>query len=146
MASNPAVIMNGSVIEECPVCWRSFGSLLPPISIPCGHSFSEDCSPSLRKCPLCRRKITSSTTRATNYTLLSLIDKVNTATNRITQDQSCQTDSLQPQIVRRPRRQTIDAINSSNVQDSGQNQSRLVSFRLKDIGLGPKGCLEFKFR
>ena len=135
--------MNDSVIERCPICWRSFGSLLPPISIPCGHSFCQDCSPNLKKCQLCRRKITSSTTRATNYTLLSMIDKVNTAANRITQDQSCQIDFPQPQIIRRPRRQIQETISSNLAQNVGQTQSRLVSFRLKDIGLGPKGCLEF---
>lgn len=41
----------------------------------CGHSFCEECSTNLRRCALCRRSLKSSS-RVTNYSLLSLVSKL----------------------------------------------------------------------
>lgn len=81
-----------SVVEECPVCWRSFGPEIIPTSLVCGHSMCVDCAETLKKCPLCRRRLSSNATRAPNYTLLSLIDRLGES-KREMKDQQVQTDS-----------------------------------------------------
>ena len=63
----------------------------------------------------------------------------------ITRDHGYQTDFLEPLIGKRLRRQIYVVVGSGLAQDIGQCHSRLVSFRLKYIGLGPKSCLELHF-
>src|SRR3990167_2708500 len=69
--------MAGLEKEGCPVCWREYGVETVPTSIACGHSFCAECLVNLRACPLCRKRITSATPRTTNYSLLSLANRVN---------------------------------------------------------------------
>ena len=67
--------MNDCSVEECPVCWRSYSSTVVPMTISCGHSFCQECSENLKRCALCRRSVKASS-RATNYSLLSLVSKL----------------------------------------------------------------------
>ena len=62
-------------VEECPVCWRSYSSSVRPMTITCGHSYCEECSAILTKCALCRKTVKPHK-RATNYSLLSLVSKL----------------------------------------------------------------------
>jgi hypothetical protein len=86
--------MNQELIEECPVCWRSFSSELVPITIFCGHSFCRDCCNDLRKCPLCRKKLQTNYSRVTNYSLLSLVNKLEHIEKKETKDQEIQTEKI----------------------------------------------------
>ena len=70
---------------------------LPPISAPCGHSVCAECSANLRNCPLCRKRLQPAAQRPTNYSLLSLVERLNQQPPPETRDQEVQTD-------RRPRR------------------------------------------
>jgi hypothetical protein len=85
--------MNQIPEEECPICWRSFSNTVSPMTLVCGHSLCEDCSEDLKKCPLCRRKITA-TSRATNYSLVSLIEKLERVEQREFKDQEVQTEKI----------------------------------------------------
>ena len=76
--------------EGCPVCWREYGLETVPTSISCGHSFCADCVGQLRACPLCRKRITSTTQRTTNYSLLSLANRVSAIAQVETRDQEVQ--------------------------------------------------------
>lgn len=95
--------MNECSIEECPVCWRSYSSIVIPMTMSCGHSFCEDCSDSLKKCALCRRSVKASS-RSTNYSLLSLVTKLE-RDKKETADKQVETAQLES---RAPRRQQID--------------------------------------
>ena len=81
-----------SIVEECPVCWRSFGAEIIPTTLICGHSMCFDCSENLRKCPLCRRRLSSNSAKAPNHTLLFLIDRLEHLNTREKKDQQNQTD------------------------------------------------------
>ena len=88
--------------EDCPVCWRGFGTEVVPFSIPCGHSFCSECAGGLRHCPLCRKKLVSGYPRSKNYSLLSLLDRVNQVKPIVeTRDQETQTSTRKPSS--RPR-------------------------------------------
>jgi hypothetical protein len=76
--------------EGCPVCWREYGLDTVPTSVGCGHSFCADCVGQLRACPLCRKRITSTSQRTTNYSLLSLANRVNAMSHVETRDQEVQ--------------------------------------------------------
>ncbi len=84
--------MNQVEVEECPVCWRAFSTELVPITIVCGHSFCQECSADLKKCPLCRRRLQIGYNRATNYSLLSLVNRIEQVGKKETKDQEVQTE------------------------------------------------------
>ena len=89
--------MNQEKSESCPVCWRSYSYEVVPISIVCGHSFCQDCSNNLKKCPLCRHRISSSAPRVTNYSLLSLVNRLDQSEVKEMKDQGVQTEK-QPRL------------------------------------------------
>ena len=93
--------MSEVTVEECPICWRSFSITLVPVAIVCGHSFCHDCSNDLRKCPLCRKKLSSNYTRVTNYSLLSLVSRMESVGKKETRDQEIQTEQPKRNYVRR---------------------------------------------
>lgn len=80
------------ITEECPVCWRTFGPEVVPVVVNCGHTFCESCSEIIKTCALCRKKVTSRT-KATNYSLISLIDKI--GQKPLLNEVSTQTDGLE---------------------------------------------------
>ena len=84
-----------TIKESCPVCWRDFSSTLKPFSLICGHSYCYECLILLKKCPLCRTRVVQSTSRPTNYALLSLIEKADNIRPADTRDQYIQTDEVQ---------------------------------------------------
>ena len=98
--------MNQVAAEECPICWRTYSSALVPVTIVCGHTFCPECSTELRKCPLCRRRLQSGYTPVTNYSLLSLVNRLEEAGKKETKNQEVQTEYIAkvnaPQVVRRP--------------------------------------------
>ena len=61
--------------ETCPVCWREYSSSTKPFLIVCGHTFCQDCLSDLKSCPLCRARIPARYPGATNYSLLSMIER-----------------------------------------------------------------------
>ena len=121
--------------EGCPVCWRAFSSQLAPLTLVCGHSFCADCSDNLKKCPLCRRRLSAGYPRVTNYSLLSLVDRMQTENKREQRDQEVQTDSQA--AVRRRVREGDSA--------SLQKQKPMV-IKLGQLGQGMFKSLELKFK
>lgn len=81
--------------EDCPVCWRSFSLDLVPFSIPCGHSFCNECSLSITRCPLCRKRLVQGYPRVKNFSLLSLIERLCTPKAEF-KDQQIQTEYSLP--------------------------------------------------
>ena len=91
---------------ECPICWRQFSAAVVPICLACGHSCCQDCAAAIRKCSLCRQKISNNASHKPNYSLLSLLDKLSNATRPETQAQSTQTDLMQqPPLIQLKVRQ-----------------------------------------
>lgn len=94
--------MNGNSFEECPVCWRSFSSSIVPVAIICGHSYCEECSERLRSCPLCRIPLKKGYSKSTNFSLLSLVSKLENDKKDM-MNKEVQTDmSLLNQVHTRP--------------------------------------------
>lgn len=118
--------MNQLLVEECSVCWRSFSTSLVPISLLCGHSFCGDCSSDLRKCPLCRRRLQSGYTRSTNYSLLSLVNRLETAPKKETRDQEVQTE-------KQPRPYTQRQMGLSRTDGNPQTLALSVILKLTKV-------------
>ena len=94
--------MNQVRREECAVCWRPYSYDLVPMSITCGHSFCQDCCENLRKCPLCRRRLQNNSTRVTNYSLLSLVNRLENEGTKEMKDQEVQTEKQPKRPKSRP--------------------------------------------
>ena len=105
--------MNQVAVEECPICWRSFSSTLVPVTIICGHSLCQDCSKDLRKCPLCRRRLQSGYTTVTNYSLLSLVNRMEQAGKRETRDQEIQTEKIKRQTLPRMKQNGVMSVSTT---------------------------------
>ena len=87
--------------EACSVCWRNFSTALIPTVLICGHSFCGECAGLVRACPLCRQRVPTNMPRRTNYSLLSLLEKMERyrATERThretqTEDQTAHSSSM----------------------------------------------------
>jgi len=84
--------MNRVEGEDCPICWRSYGQELLPVTLVCGHSLCQECSTGLNKCPLCRKRLQAGIARPTNYSLLSLLNRLNDSVRVETKDAEMQTE------------------------------------------------------
>lgn len=86
--------MNQIDNEECVVCFRVYCDILVPVNLSCGHTFCQECSDNLDKCPICRKKQRAGRERPTNYSLLSLVSRVTEAgtARKETRDEETQTD------------------------------------------------------
>jgi hypothetical protein len=91
--------MKDNFLEECSVCYRSYSSTVVPISLVCGHSFCAECSTGLRKCPLCRQTLNPRRTKPTNFTLLSLVSKLENDKKEMV-DKEIQTEKVEVIIPR----------------------------------------------
>ena len=138
--------MNELSMEECPICWRSFSSTLVPVTIVCGHSFCSDCSENLKKCPMCRRRLSTGYQRVTNYSLLSLVERLGNTVRRETKDQEVQTDFLPTKLKKRnPQVSQVDE-NGVMIGNPTRVKSKqiVIKFNKEESGLF-KG-LEVKFK
>jgi len=120
--------------EGCPVCWREYGLETIPTSIACGHSFCSDCLPSLRACPLCRKRITAGTQRTTNYSLLSLANRVNAVHHVETKDQEVQATPAS-------RRRAVTTVQSAAIQ-TGAGTEKPIKFKFARHPTGGLRSLE----
>ena len=126
--------MNQIPEEECPICWRSFSNNVSPMTLICGHSLCEDCSADLRNCPLCRRKLQSGT-RATNYSLVSLIDKLEAVEKKEFKDQEVQTEK---------QKRSYSARQSQSYRSEGNGHSLALSAIMKLTKVQQMLALTFK--
>lgn len=95
--------MNRVEGEDCPICYRTYSQELLPVALGCGHSLCQECSESVTRCPLCRKKLKAHDTRPTNYQLLSLLNRLNDYERMIeTRDVEIQTEKIP-----RPRKPII---------------------------------------
>lgn len=93
--------MNRVEGEDCPVCWRTYSQDLVPVALACGHSLCNQCSAELNRCPLCRKRLLAGAVRPTNYSLLSLLNRLNESERAVeTKDVEMQTEK--PQRLKRP--------------------------------------------
>ena len=74
---------------------RSFSMSITPMTFPCGHSLCEECSDGMRKCPLCRKKFLG-TARSTNYSMVSLLEKLERLDKKEFKDAQVQTEKRVP--------------------------------------------------
>lgn len=121
--------------EGCSVCWRSFSTQLIPLTLICGHSFCGDCSENLKKCPLCRRRLSVGYQRVTNYSLLSLVDRIGQENMKEKKDFEMQTDNVV--TVRRRVRED---------QSSNLPKKKPLVVKVGQIGQGLFKSLELKFK
>ena len=133
-------------IEECPICWRTFSNTAIPVTITCGHSFCDDCSTGLRKCPLCRRKLAYGYQRITNYSLLSQVGRIEQANQRETKHQEVQTDFLCSKP--RPRRQPIrsEVVNTGHTSIIPGQKNQVVVLKLQPSTSNCFSRLEIRFK
>ena len=138
--------MNELPMEECPICWRSFSSTLVPVTIICGHSFCSDCSENLKKCPMCRRRLSTGYQRVTKYSLLSLVERLGNTVRKETKDQEIQTDN----IINRQRKRNIQSsqVDENEIITSNPTRTKskqiVIKFSKEDSGMF-RG-LEVKFK
>lgn len=114
--------------EGCPVCWREYSQQTLPTSVSCGHTFCADCLGNLRNCPLCRKRIAPGAVRSTNYSLLSLVNRVNAVQPVEKKDQEVQTAPIGR------RRAASSARNTDVVAVPGQQQPIRFKFSRNSLG------------
>lgn len=127
--------------EECPVCWRTYSTTLVPTSIHCGHTRCIECCTVLRKCPLCRSRISSSSNRVTNYALLSLIERIDKGTKKDTREICIQTEKIQ-----RQRKQRVETVEPSIPISTSGSMNKGITLKLKNNKEGVVNCFELKFK
>ena len=130
-------------LETCPICWRTYQTeAVVPVCFPCGHSCCRDCSMEVRACSICRQRFSSSFQRRTNYSLLSMIDKLekntrdHAAQRTMTQETQTQTDihvARQP-VVRRQRQQSTTV------------NHQTFSFQIKKTAEGQVSGIHLRFK
>ena len=123
--------------EQCPVCWRAFSAQLVPYTLICGHSLCADCSDNLKKCPLCRKRLSVGHQRITNYSLLSLVGRLEQGDKKETKDQEIQTDS---QIAVRRR------LREEEGQTNRPAKQKPLVIKLGQLGHGQFKHIELKFK
>ena len=128
-----------SSIEECPVCWRAFSSITVPFLIICGHSLCDDCSQGLSRCPICRRKLGQNYQRTRNWSLLSLVEKLETRPVVEKRNQEVQTESRRPS--RKPK---IDLLSQPPSLSSRKPTRKTVNFKLFRDQAGEVKAIQFK--
>lgn len=94
----------GAVRESCAVCWREYAENIVPVLATCGHTYCRDCSTSIRRCPLCRKKLPSGYVWPINYALASFVEKVEQVardSRKQKVDMQVQTDFVQRRLPAR---------------------------------------------
>ena len=119
-------------LESCPVCWRDYSIETVPVCLSCGHSCCRECSIELRSCSLCRHKISNTFQRRTNFSLLSMIEKVAIKKDVQKTDQNTQTE---PQMVQPEQRRTRQQQQTSSMMDG-----KTMEVRIRKSGI----MLQFK--
>ena len=135
--------MNQLEVESCPICWRTYqNELVIPVCFPCGHSCCRDCSLEVRSCSICRQRFSTSFQRRTNYSLLSMIEKV----DQTIQEQRTnrpQTQEMQTQTETVPLRH----VQSRAPRQRGENiKHQNISFQIKKTADGQLSAINLKFK
>ena len=125
------------VKENCAVCWRDFSTQVKPISLSCGHSYCNECSGLLKKCPLCRMRLIPASGRPTNYSLLSLIEKTDKYKPPEVKNIGSQTE--ENQVIIGPRRSGSQGTTRAAFQSGNQRKKDAVKFKFTR---NATGCLE----
>jgi hypothetical protein len=104
--------------ESCPICWRVFSLETIPVCLPCGHSCCRECSLAIRSCSLCRYRLTSNYQPKTNFSLVSMVEKVHKRETIDKTSQSTQTESevfpIQP-VTSRSRQQKVSLLEGKSM-------------------------------
>ena len=84
--------------ERCPICWLDFSSDLHPHLASCGHSFCKHCYDGLKVCAMCKFRFRSKSSKPKNYSLLSLVEKLERATKE-RKEQHTQTEEASGSVA-----------------------------------------------
>ena len=109
--------------EPCAVCYRNFSAQIVPMVLACGHSFCGDCVRLVTTCPMCRKRLTNNNRAKTNFSMLSLLEKMERAAERAPEERPVQ--PIQGLLQRDARRRCsdVDILNnkslSINVRKTG---------------------------
>ena len=120
--------------EACPICWRTFSLETRPICLPCGHSCCFECSQAIRSCSLCRCRLSTHFQRKTNYSLLSLLEKLQRTSDiqRLNQQTQTDIDMIQPQPRpqnRRARQETVSMMDGKTMTVQIKRSAIQLSFK-----------------
>ena len=123
--------------ESCPICWIDFSVENQPFFTVCGHSFCIQCTPGIRSCPLCRRKLPQGRAPIKNYSLLSLVEKVENALDIEKKEQQTQTEIIESQpIVATPKKKR---------QPKAESEKKAMNFKLTQDKAGQLKGITIKF-
>lgn len=138
-------VMQEEVVEECPVCFRVFSAAIVPTNIVCGHCFCAECSTNLKRCPICRKKLIPGYQRTTNYSLLSLLERLSSLARRETRSQQVQTDYVLSPSTSRARRVRSEPQPGQQVQQTVRVSDQLT-FRFGRNAAGGISRLEVRLK
>ena len=125
--------------ESCPICYIDFSTQNQPFLTVCGHSFCSQCTPGIRSCPLCRRKLPQGRAPVKNYSLLSLVEKVDSTLDVEKKEQQTQTEVIDVQpIVATPKKKR----QQTTATDS---EKKAMNFKLTQDKAGQLKGITIKF-
>lgn len=96
---------------------------------PCGHTFCADCCRISRTCHICRRRLPNNYQYALNFTLVSLLEKLERVPNTETLNQQTQTDRRQDNGGRKTQVNQIQLLKDKGLTISLRNTG--ISLKLK---------------
>ena len=123
--------------ESCPICYIDFSTQNQPFLTVCGHSFCSQCTPGIRSCPLCRRKLPQGRAPVKNYSLLSLVEKVESTLDVEKKEQQTQTESIETH--------TIEATPKKKRPPKAESEKKAMNFKLTQDKAGQLKGITIKF-
>ena len=133
--------MNRVEGEDCPICYRTYSHELLPVTIGCGHSLCQHCSGEVQRCPICRKRLTAPPNRPTNYSLLSLMNRLNESVReKETRDVEMQTEKpprLKKAIIPRGMEVVTPGIALEVVVKLSRIQQQLLKMFKQNSNLAP---------
>ena len=129
--------------EFCSICWRNFSIDIKPCCMPCGHSYCTECSKLLKTCPLCRKKIPQNHVKVPNYSLVSLIERIEKTRAVEKLHKSTETDIIPNQIIEQQAVNTIKQRRSAPVQSL--KKTNMIKFKIGNNSNGKIQTLQLSF-
>ena len=123
--------------ESCPVCWLEFSTQVEPHLTICGHSFCSECLPSIKSCPLCRKRLPSGRPPIKNYSLMSLVEKIENIPAIEMKVQETQTDYIETHV--------IEATPKKKRQPKAESEKKAMNFKLTQDKAGQLKGITIKF-
>ena len=123
--------------ESCPVCWLEFSNQIEPHLTVCGHSFCSECLPSIKSCPLCRKRLPTGRPPTKNYSLMSLVEKISNIPEKEMKVQETQTEIIETH--------TIEATPKKKRKPKVESEKKAMNFKLTQDKAGQLKGITIKF-